>query len=422
MKRALSRAEYIRRVADSIYQTRTIQMIAHDLGLAPGEVDWSGPSRLVWSEVLVHAERNGQFEPLLRRIGDEVEDLRDVAIDAPTLQGSIPPPGGNWSPDWDVGREDIEKAALQAIEGNERNPFVVYGPSGYGKSWFLDRLAARLTERKSGIRTLVLPETAFTTHRTTRDFYLALMRALLRQVGRNPNEATARWNAEPDSPEPEHLRALVSDLAGSPPVRTCVLFDVPDSIWELDPPARNDFFNQIRDWRHERVGPLTEVRSVVAFSLKPAEWIDTLRGSPFNVPSFVLDGLNDAEVRALASLHGLHWTREELAAVQRALGGHPRHIRSVMCAAVKGDALTTLLKEGHLPGRIFHDTLLDLRETLRQRSSLWAGFQRVVREGVAPGDERDYRTLLSAGLLRSDDGRRFDVRYELLRRLIELPG
>lgn len=98
MKRALSRAEYIRRVADSIYQTRTIQMIAHDLGLAPGEVDWSGPSRLVWSEVLVHAERNGQFEPLLRRIGDEVEDLRDVAIDAPTLQGSIPPPGGNWSP------------------------------------------------------------------------------------------------------------------------------------------------------------------------------------------------------------------------------------------------------------------------------------------------------------------------------------
>ena len=68
-------------------------MIAHDLGLPPGEVDWSGPSRLVWSEVLVHAERNGQFE----RAGVAIAKL---AVDSAALKASVVKRPSRSSPEW----------------------------------------------------------------------------------------------------------------------------------------------------------------------------------------------------------------------------------------------------------------------------------------------------------------------------------
>lgn len=414
----LSRAEYIRRVADAISDTRTIQMIASDLDLPPGEIDWSGPSRLVWSEVLTHAQRAQKHDALRARIGSEVVALQGVVIASPRAQGEPPAPGDSWSPDWDVGREEIEKAALRVIEGPERTPFVVYGPDGYGKSWFLERLIARVQERGAGVRPYMIPDAAFNTDAGAEAFFRELMRCLADQTDLAPSEVAARWKKDPDLSPAERFHYFVKSLPGSP--RTCLIFDVPDTIWRLPSGVRNDLFGKIREWKHARVGPLTALRSVVAFSLTPALMNDDPNQSNLSSSPFVLDGLSDPEVRALAALYGLEWTATELVEVQRMLDGHPRHVRRLMYECTRGHRVTELLADCHLPGRLFHDDLFNLRTTLARRDSLWKAFRRVANEHLAPEQADDYRALLSAGLIRSDDGRRFDLRYGLLRRVLDV--
>jgi len=418
----LSRAEYIRRVADEIHDTRDIKEIVADVGLPPGDIDWNGASRLVWSEVLTHAQRVRKLDELRERIGGRVVALRGVTIAPPRVLGGPPAPGDSWSPHWDVGREEIEKAALRMIEGSERTPVVVHGPRGYGKSWFLKRLFTRLDESDGRVFLLMIPEAVFKTDAGAEEFFRTLVRYLADKTNMKPSEFTALWRQDPDLNPSERFHYFVKSLPGSPRRRTCLLFDVPDRIWKLEPGVRNDFFGKIREWMHADDGPLTELRSVVAFSLTPALMHDDPNQSNLNPTPFVLGGLNHHEVRSLAALYGLDWTSAELVEVQRVLDGHPKYVRTLMSSCVGGQSVIAVLATCHLPERIFHNDLLDLREMLRSRDSLWRAFQRVATSHAAPERNEDHRALLSAGLIRSEDGVRFDLRYGLLHRILDLPA
>lgn len=415
----ISRAEFVRRIAGAVYQRELIEGFADQVGLPVGGIAWGDGARVAWSELLYQAQHAKKVEDFVTSVWALVPSLRGERLARSTTR--FP----DWSPDWDVGRELIEKEALERIEGDSRIPVVLFGASGYGRSWFVSRLVARLNERGRipFDRVIVLREENFKTDGAATDFFDGLWEGITAQLSpRHRQGLGGGVAADPDGNPAENFRDRIAALANVTRDNLCILFDVPDTIWELPPEVRNGFFAQIRAWKHAVGESFRRLRCVVAFSLTPPEMHDDPRQSNLAPDPFELRGFSAGEVRALAVLYDVPWTNDEIAAVQATLGGHPQYVRRVLDACAKGEAVVPLLADCHLAGRPFHGVLLDLRERLRVRASLWDAFVGVARENKAPRSSADYRALLSAGLIRSDDNVRYELRFDLLHRILGLPG
>ncbi|MFO0555411.1 MAG: AAA-like domain-containing protein [Polyangiaceae bacterium] len=421
----LSRAEFIRQLADQIFDVRRIQLVADDCGLPPGEIDWQGPSRLVWSDVLAVAERCNALGRLRDRISQDLHNFSSLNIEPP-----IPAEGGglSWSADWDVGRQEEEQAALGSIRGGDTMPFVLQAPTGYGRTWFLQRLEARLQDQVAAngdpIKVYVLRDTAFKTDAGGKEFFRTLANAMAEQTPTDLDAHAAWWERrERNLSPPECFGYFIKDLCGAGG-RICLLIDIPETIWQLDNGPRGDFFGRIREWKHAGpASPLKNLRSVVAFSVTPALLTNLDQSANLSDEVWEIGGFVDGEIRELAFLHGLSWSAAEIRTVQRLVDGHPRYARRLLRACRAGKSFADLVATSHHPKGIFHYELLQIRTLLRQRGSLWAAFQSVAKDRLPPKKEADYIALLQAGIIQSaDGGKTFQLRFELLERILELPG
>lgn len=178
------------------------------------------------------------------------------------------------------------------------------------------------------------------------------------------------------------------------------------------------FLGMLRSWHESgKNTPLwRSLRLVIAHATEVFIPLN-INQSPFNVGLPIeLPEFTPSQVLNLARLHGLHWTKQEVADLQAMIGGHPQLVRLALYQISKKQIpLAQLLKEAPTTTGIYRDHLRRCLDIVQGDINLVDIFRQIVTSNTAIlVDPMQLYRLQSVGLI-AQQGNRVRPRCELYR-------
>lgn len=314
-------------------------------------------------------------------------------------------PGGAYNPDWYVPRVREERIALNNLSSRGSPAIVVWGPSLYGKTTFIQHALARLPSvlphgkipRRVEVSLATFGEALRSEH-----LFLAELgdqianEAGLVKDGRSP----AQWTL---GRARERLEELMENVILPRDGQLFVL--VIEKLDVLLPcPFRESILEMFRRWVQDVAEePWSALRLVVAVSTTPMMLIRGATRSPFfNAATPIEIGdLTEDQTRQLAKLYRLGWDDDAIRTLRREVGGHPFLLREAMNeVAAHGTPLERVLDKGTPEGQSLRQRALQILPPL---DNLLHALCRVARDKNARIDA-EYQALRSAGLIDYEGG------------------
>lgn len=346
------------------------------------------------------ADQEQCFVDLSKRLGEWIGPVRMQAVasvstvkepamnealaigGAPVLPVAVEPPqrpGGRYSEAWYVHRERPERDALAFLGGVGRPAFIL-GPEGFGKTWFLDHLAATFLAREPEARVVRISLHALPhADRATQDgFFHFIAKSVVEQLEESEERLDVLW-AQVHRGLNDRLRLLLRDILRARRAPLLIFIDHADAI--LDADYRNDFFGLLRAMAEDVTPAFGRLRQVLASSSDPvSETASAEFSSLYNLSVPIeLDELDDPAVALLAARYGLAWRPADRDALHALVGGHPYLVSLAMYEArLHGTPLPTIL-DPRAEGSPFRRHLDDLRtKKLAPHPALHDALRRVI--------------------------------------------
>ncbi|EDM81113.1 Extracellular ligand-binding receptor [Plesiocystis pacifica SIR-1] len=314
-------------------------------------------------------------------------------------------PGQRYDPRWHVVHDEEESWAVDSLLDGV--PVAVCAPLHFGKTWFLERVLETIGRRSPALEVAYVDLNLADSSSLER-----LLAGVARQVGRAVGIDDMPW-PERGSPQGRLIEALETHVAPATKEGLVLTLDLPDSMWEFA--ERDGFFRVMRVLSGQ--GNPTRwkwLRILLAFSMAPSLYIDSVAQSPWNVPEVRLDEFTPQQIEDLARRHDLSWGPAELDALRGSVGGHPFMVRHALYEVARsGRPLDDVLADDEID---FH--LRRLENLLGRDPQLCESACRLIAgERV---DLRHRQRLEAAGLIRWDKGqRRYLARFPIYSRLFE---
>jgi hypothetical protein len=332
--------------------------------------------------------------------------LRSPALElAGPTQARPQGPGLGYDPAWHVTHLEEEEWTLNAIiQGGE--PIAVCAPLHYGKSWFVKRVLALLEQRAPALARSYVDLSAV--ERTSLE---TLLKAIGTKISQDVGLEIVDWPLHGEA-QSKLLEVLEVHIKPRVPDGMILCLDLPDEMWEF--PDRDEFFGLMRAlsgqsdperWRWLRV--------MLAFSMSPSLFIDSITRSPWNSPEVRLDEFSREQVQELAGRHGLHLSSRDMELLWQTIGGHPYMVRHALYEVVRTRrTLQEILRDGSLD---FH--LHRLENLLTRNDSLCESLCKLMAGHRI--DQRHRRRLEAAGVVRWDESaQRYVPRFPIYGRLL----
>jgi hypothetical protein len=193
-----------------------------------------------------------------------------------------------------------------------------------------------------------------------------------------------------------------------------LVLDEVNHIFEY-PELAEDFLPLLRFWYEEATQSKIwqKLRLIVVHSTEVYVPLN-LNQSPFNVGlPLELPEFSQLQVQVLAQQHGLH--QIDIEPLIRLVGGHPYLVRLALYHLAQGEiSLEQLIEEAPTQAGVYRTHLRQHWELLKQRSELWAAFQRILNSTGVQLESTIAYQLESLGLIQLR-GNRATSRYELYR-------
>ncbi|MCA9698933.1 MAG: AAA-like domain-containing protein [Myxococcales bacterium] len=322
-----------------------------------------------------------------------------------SYDGNLQKPGQRYDARWHVIHDEEERWAVDSLL--EGVPVAVCAPLHFGKTWFLERVLDLLREHSPGL-SLAYVDLDLADGSTLE----TMLRSVATQAARAVGIDELAWPTR-GSPQGRLIEALESQVRPAIGEALVLTLDLPDSMWAFA--DRDGFFRVMRVLSGQgdpaRWGWL---RILLAFSMAPSLYIDSVAQSPWNVPEVRLDEFSPAQIQDLAQRCGLNWGQAELDQLAASVGGHPYMVRhTIYEVARSGRALTTVLADDNID---FH--LRRLENLLGRDQALCDSLcQLIAGERI---ELRHRQRLEAAGMIRWDrQHKRYAARFPIYSRLFE---
>ncbi len=276
-------------------------------------------------------------------------------------------PQADYDPLWYIPRRDAELLALNKLR-DAGIPVTLQAPEGFGKSWMVRHLLARLAQQDlvAGQRTEVvrfnLRKATVTPLSSLDELLTLLLRAVLEQLQIDKVDALlARASKVPGDAKRKFRRAFEQHVLSREANRVLLILEEADHLHGSA--DETDFFAVLRAMAEDTTAPYQRLRLLVTIAAE-AGFLETTNHSAFfglSLP-IVLDGFTLAQLRAEASIYGLHPDDSGLRELHRLTGGHPFFARLAMHEAVCGEkSLAAVLSATDARGGLFASSLQRLR-------------------------------------------------------------
>lgn len=276
-------------------------------------------------------------------------------------------PQADYDPLWYIPRRDAELLALNKLR-DAGIPVTLQAPEGFGKSWMVRHLLARLAQQDlvAGQRTEVvrfnLRKATVTPLSSLDELLTLLLRAVLEQLQIDKVDALlARASKVPGDAKRKFRRAFEQHVLSREANRVLLILEEADHLHGSA--DETDFFAVLRAMAEDTTAPYQRLRLLVTIAAE-AGFLETTNHSAFfglSLP-IVLDGFTLAQLRSEASLYGLHPDDSGLRELHRLTGGHPFFARLAMHEAVCGEkSLAAVLSATDARGGLFASSLQRLR-------------------------------------------------------------
>lgn len=276
-------------------------------------------------------------------------------------------PQADYDPLWYIPRRDAELLALNKLR-DAGIPVTLQAPEGFGKSWMVRHLLARMAQQDlaTGHKTEVvrfnLRKATATTPASLDQLLTSLLRTVLEQLQVEKVDALlARASKVPGDAKRKFRRAFEQHVLSREANRVLLILEEADHLHGSA--DETDFFAVLRAMAEDTTAPYQRLRLLVTIAAE-AGFLETTNHSAFfglSLP-IVLDGFTLAQLRAEASLYGLHPDDAGLRELHRLTGGHPFFARLAMHEAVCGEkSLAAVLSATDARGGLFASSLQRLR-------------------------------------------------------------
>lgn len=320
------------------------------------------------------------------------------------------PPGGSYTPDWYMER-GRESSALRYL-GRPGAPVVVVGPTGYGKTWFLEHMLAHA--RRGGQFRAVHVDLREIVGRGPPSLHLLLFEICVQILRATGGESRVSMQPWLDSRSPQSRFRDVLEQSGLLTRPLALALDQADAV--VGHPFQNDFFGFLRSLVSEFSEPWQNLRLLLATTDSPSRLVRDVNRSPFNLTTPIrLTDLDSFHVDKLAKLQGLELRRQEIQELMRLVGGHPYLVQ--MClyrAGNQASSFSRVLQTPEFARSLYEDFLTQQNRTGRQEQ--WSQLlQMLLHDPNLPVDQDVLEKLDRVGLLVYERGSirlRFSSRAE----------
>ncbi|NVB39605.1 AAA-like domain-containing protein [Pseudenhygromyxa sp. WMMC2535] len=314
-------------------------------------------------------------------------------------------PGQRYDERWHITHSEEENWAVDSLL--EGVPVAVCAPLHFGKTWFLERIMA-LVQTRAPELSLAYVDLDIADPSSLE----SMLRGVARQIAGAVGAPELTWPGR-GSPQGRLIEVLETQIRPAVADGMVLTLDLPDSMWAF--PERDGFFRVMRvlsgqgnpeRWRWLRI--------LLAFSMAPALYIDSVAQSPWNVPEVRLEEFSRGQILDLAQRHGVQLDDADLERMLSTVGGHPYMVRH---------ALYEVARSGRSLGEVLADDEIDfhlrrLEHLLGRDIALCESLcQLIAGERV---DLRHRQRLEAAGMIRWDrDSQRYRARFPIYNRLFE---
>ncbi len=327
------------------------------------------------------------------------------------------PPRASYAVPWYVPRPAEEARAHGCLQAPSR-PLLIFAPEGHGKTWFLHRLLDDVREQNSLAVSINLERLPPAAKLSLPAFLLELDHQLRRQLAELP-EGVVRAAADPQA-----LLELVLDHYA--PRRLYLALDRLDML--RDTMYQDGLVGLLADWaeRGSYHAAWRGLRLILTSTASPDWLVSPHATQPLSVLAQELPDLSAEKLLALARLHQLTPTEQELADLQALVGGQPYLSRVAMyTAAVRGESLGEVLRSRPAVPTPFDPFLEACQRRIAAQPGVWPTLERILRgQTLEALDRLMLPRLERMGIVRrtahQDPQLEYTLRYPLYRRLLEI--
>lgn len=327
------------------------------------------------------------------------------------------PPDSSYDPAYYIPYEPHVRKALSYL-AQAGTPVVLQGPTGYGKAALLGHLLDRTTKARAMVdatySALRIDLSSLDAQAT--DSLDDLLRALAWQL-LSDDAAQAGDCIQQAWQRPGTVKSRFDWLMEQHilPCQSILYLALEKAERLLDVPFQHEFFALLRSWQERRREPWwSRLRLIVTVATEPGFLECTDHSSFFALSCPIrLEGLNSAQVAALADLHAPRPSHAAISQLMALLQGHPYLVRLALHeAASRAASLEEILAEVSPGGGVFALHLARLRRWLGEQRLL-STVTRVLAGPVLDLDLREYCKLYSQGIVIEDRPGTYRLRCRL---------
>jgi hypothetical protein len=359
----------------------------------------------------------------LRRIEPRVLGTLPAQRQPAAGQRTVQPPRAPFDRQWYVSRREEEEQARDALDYHK--PVVLFGPELCGKTWLLSSLLEHARAQEYRIAAINLNLIDKPARETLGLFLHKFALRLCKELHLDPGEVERAFA----SPRSGPIEALHDVMCWTvlPAIDGPLLLAIDNVDLIAEKPYQDEYFGLLRAWA-DSGGPLSRLHLALCISTAPALLVRDVHRSPFNLGDVIeLPDFDREQLLALATLHGVSCSNEELGLLQDQVGGHPYLARLVLyeCHRRRKSLAALLASVASDPrGGVVAGYLDHLRSRLQFQPELLAAFRSLAHDPAASIEPALGRRLEQAGLviLGEPTGRAgagaYRVRCRLYQRLV----